>query len=97
MWNRTSILIIALGFYIFSNAQSKKYNNPIVGENVIFEEKQGMVVVEAEFFYKQSKTDVREWHRSSKNEQPNVGRDEDTLHVYGASNNAYIEVLPDTR
>ncbi len=94
-------IIIAAFFIIFfgglTKAQSKKFTNPIVDENLIFEEKMGAVAVEAEFFYKQSKTEVREWFRSSKFENPQAGRDADTLHVSGASNNAYLEILPDTR
>ena len=93
---------IALAFMLMafsqtSKAQSKELSNPIVDENIIFEEKIGIVAVEAEFFYKQTKAEVRQWFRSSKNEKPQAGRDEDTLHVYGASNNAYLEILPDTR
>ncbi|MCV9386668.1 hypothetical protein [Reichenbachiella ulvae] len=94
-----SLLVIVAIFatcILHTNAQST-YTNPIVDESIIFEEKLGIVAVEAEFFYRQSKTDKREWYRSSKNEKPNAGRDEDTLHVYGASNNAYLEILPDTR
>lgn len=77
--------------------QKADLTQPIVGEKVVFEEKNGMVAVEAEYFYKQTKTEVRRWYRSSKFELPSAGRDEDTLHVYGASNHAYIELLPDTR
>jgi hypothetical protein len=90
-----ALLLMTLG--LISTAQAQKFTNPIVNENVVFEEKVGLVAVEAEFFYKQTKTEVRQWYRSSKNEEPQAGRDEDTLHVYGASNNAYLEILPDTR
>ncbi|WP_298551396.1 hypothetical protein [uncultured Algibacter sp.] len=90
-----TILLTSVGF--ISNAQSKKNTNSIVDENVVFEEKSGLVAIEAEFFYKQTNTNVRQWYRSSKFEKPNAGRDEDTLHVYGSSNNAYLEILPDTR
>ena len=76
---------------------TQKYTNPIVGEDVIFEEKDGLVAVEAEYFYKQSKNDVRAWYRTSKEEWPKVGRDEDGPHCKDAGNNAYIEILPDTR
>lgn len=89
------LMLISVSYIL--KAQSKKLIEPIVSESVIFEEKSGIVAVEAEFFYKQSKTDVRQWYRASKFEEAKVGRDADTLHVYGASNNAYIEVLPDTR
>ncbi|WP_164975210.1 hypothetical protein [Lutibacter sp. HS1-25] len=84
-------------FGIVSKAQSKKFNNPIVDSIVIFEEKNGLVAVEAEHFYKQSNAEVRAWYRTSKTETANVGRDEDAPHFLDASNNAYIEILPDTR
>lgn len=88
---------ITLGFAVHANAQSTKLSAPIVDEEVIFEEKEGLLAVEAEFFYKQSKTAVREWFRTSKNESPSIGRDEDEPHWKGASNNAYVEILPDER
>lgn len=93
-------LLTAILFFsqnITSIAQSTKFNAPIVDEQVIFEEKDGLVAVEAEFFYKQTKPEIRTWYRTSKNELPSVGRDDDEQHCYGASNNAYIEVLPDER
>ena len=92
-----TIAFMLIAFSQTSNAQTKNLTNPIVDENVIFEEKLGIVAVEAEFFYKQTKTEVRQWFRSSKFENPQAGRDPDTLHVSGASNNAYLEILPDTR
>jgi hypothetical protein len=92
-----ALAIILMNFGLTSKAQAQKLTDPIVDENTIFEEKVGLVAIEAEFFYKQTKTEVRAWYRSSKNEEPQAGRDEDTLHVYGASNNAYLEILPDTR
>lgn len=78
-------------------AQTSKFNAPVVDDTYVFEEKEGIVAVEAEYFYKQSKPEIREWFRTSKNENPSVGRDDDAQHCYGASNNAYIEILPDER
>ncbi len=89
------VLLIVVAFTV--NAQANEYSNPIVGEDVIFEELDGVVAVEAEFFYKQSLTEIRQWYRTSKNESPSVGRDDDESHVAGASNGAYLEILPDTR
>ncbi|WP_045030963.1 hypothetical protein [Draconibacterium sediminis] len=91
------ILAIVVSLSFTSVAQSEKLAEPLIGEDIIFEEQDGLVAVEAEFFYKQSKTDKRQWYRSSKFEEAKVGRDDDTLHVYNASNNAYLEILPDTR
>lgn len=78
-------------------AQSINHNNPIVGEDVLFEEENGKLVVEAEYFYFQSNIEKRQWYRTFKGAQLNVGRDEDEQHYLNASNDAYIEVLPDER
>ena len=40
---------------------------------------------------------VRQWYRTGINESSSVDPDPDESHVYGASNNAYLEILPDTR
>lgn len=89
------LVLICLCFVFVSTAQ--KYSKPIVNKNVVFEEEHGTVVVEAEYFYKQSKNDVRQWYRTSKSETAKVGRDEDIPHCENAGNNAYLEILPDTR
>lgn len=96
---KRSIIILALivNTIFLASAQKIDLTEPLVGDEVIFEEKSGLVAVEAEFFYKQTNTEIRQWYRSSKLEKPVVSRDEDTLHVYGASRNAYLEILPDTR
>lgn len=78
-------------------AQSVKYNNPIVGDDVIFQENNGELAVEAEYFNKQSKSELRQWYITAKNAVSKVGRDDDELHYLEASNDTYIELLPDTR
>lgn len=88
---------LGLVFLMYIGVQAQKFDNPIVGDNVIFEEKNGLVAVEAEYFYKQSQDQVRQWYRTSKDEWPKVGRDEDGPHCKDAGNNAYLEILPDTR
>lgn len=88
------ILVLSI-FSIIVSAQN--YSNPIVDEDVIFEEKDGIVAVEAEYFYKQSKSDVRQWYITSKSKQAKVGCDEDGPHYKDAGNNTYLEILPDTR
>ncbi|MEM8893585.1 MAG: hypothetical protein AAGC88_03340, partial [Bacteroidota bacterium] len=80
-----------------SKAQKANLTNSIVNEELVFSGKNESIAVEAEFFYKQTKTDVRKWYRSSKIEKPVAGQDGDAMHVYGSSNNAYLEILPDTR
>lgn len=92
------LTFLVLIFSIVLNAlKAQQFDNPIVGKDVVFEETDGLLAVEAEYFYKQTKTDVRKWYRVSKNERPKVGRDEDGPHCKGAGNNAYLEILPDTR
>ncbi len=78
-------------------AQVRTSTKPIVGESLIFEERKGIVAVEAEYFYKQTKTDVRAWYRTTKIGEANITPDSDPVHIEGASNSAYIEVLPDSR
>lgn len=90
-------LILLISLDIVLQGQSTKFNASIVDDQVIFEERDGLVAVEAEFFYKQTKPEIRTWYRTSKNEAPSVGRDDDPQHCYGASNNAYLEILPDER
>ena len=63
-----------------------------------FEEENGLLVMEAESFYKQTKTDKRRWYLiDSPDVKPDVVRDGDPVHLENASGGAYIEVLPDTR
>jgi len=47
----TALILITIGFQL--QAQIEK---PIVNDKLIFEEKEGIVAVEAEFFYKQTLT-----------------------------------------
>lgn len=75
-------------------AQNEK---PNVSNQVIFEEKEGLVSVEAELFYKQSKTEIRQWYITSSGKLPSVTPNPDPEHIAGASGNAYVENLPDTR
>jgi hypothetical protein len=82
---------------VLLNAQSSTFNSPIVDDKVVFQENNGMVAIEAEYFYKQSKSDIRQWYITSKKATSDVGRDDDEAHHIGASNTTYIEILPDTR
>ena len=93
---QTLLLIITLVLISFSSTLNAQ-TDPIVNEDVVFEETGGLVAVEAEFFYKQSLSDIRQWYMYSKDVWPKVGRDDDDPHCKGASNNAYVEILPDTR
>ncbi|MDZ7721890.1 MAG: hypothetical protein U5R06_03440 [candidate division KSB1 bacterium] len=60
---------------------------------MVFEEQNSMLAVEAEYVYKQTKTEIRRWYRFGKNEWPRPGRDVDVPHSANASNHAYLEKL----
>jgi hypothetical protein len=70
---------------------------PIAPADLIFEEVDGMVAVEAEHFYKQTRAEKRAWHLTSPRHLPEVQPDPDPPHLAGASGGAYMEILPDTR
>ncbi len=70
--------------------------DPVAAEKV-FEEKEGLLVVEAEHFAKQVSGNVRKWYRMDAGQTPDVQPDHDGNHFEGASGKAYLEVLPDTR
>ncbi|MEQ9287454.1 MAG: DUF5060 domain-containing protein [Cyclobacteriaceae bacterium] len=84
--------LLILLLFIAGNLQAQ-INNP----NVVFEEQNGILAVEAEYFHEQTKSDARKWYRTSKMESPAPGQDPDGPHVAGSANNAYLELLPDTR
>jgi hypothetical protein len=71
--------------------------SPLVSEATIFEEKDGLLAVEAEHFFAQKMAGTRQFYLTSKDETPVLLPDGDPNHVAGASNGAYIEILPDSR
>ncbi|MFN3150265.1 hypothetical protein [Bremerella sp.] len=60
-------------------------------------EKDGLLIVEAEAFAEQKKTEHRAFHRISQDATLNISPDGDEAHWNDASGMAYLEVLPDTR
>lgn len=70
---------------------------PLASESLVFEERVGIVAVEAEHFYKQTLTEKRAWHVTSPPHSPDAKPDGDPAHLAGASGGAYLECLPDTR
>lgn len=64
---------------------------------VIFAEKDGLVAVEAEHYFKQTATGKRAFYLTTARSTPNITPDGDPAHAAGASGGAYIEILPDTR
>lgn len=65
--------------------------------DLVFEEKDGVVAIEAEHFVSQDKSDVRAWHIISTKSAPDIKPDGDPSHAADASGGAYLEILPDTR
>ena len=63
----------------------------------IFEEKDGLVAVEAEHFAVQTDMEIRKWYITSASKTSEVSPDGDENHADSASGGAYVEILPDTR
>jgi len=93
----TKFITYSLVASLSLHAQNKNSDKALMDSTVVFKEIKGMVAVEAEYFFKQSANKIRKWYRISKKQHVNVGRDEDKQHVYDASNNGYLEILPDER
>ena len=72
------------------------FSKSIQAQTNVFEEKEGMLKVEAEDFYKQTNTDIRKWYIISSDFKTGM-KDADPLHTDTASGGKYIEALPDTR
>ena len=71
--------------------------DPVVEASTHFHEVDGLVAVEAEHFFKQQLKDVRAFYMTHSKEVPKFDPDGDPIHVNGASNGAYLEILPDSR
>jgi len=65
--------------------------------DLVFQEKDGVVAIEAEHFASQTKSEVRAWHLTSTISDPGIKPDGDPSHAHSASGRAYLEILPDTR
>ncbi len=63
----------------------------------VYEERDELLVVEAEHYAKQSYDDVRKWYLTTPSKTPDLDPDADGNHAEGASGEAYLEILPDTR
>ncbi len=92
---KNMLMYLGLAFAFASNAIAQDALTPIIDTTVVFEEKNGMAVVEAEFFYKQSKNETHGWYLNSPVHQPSVWPDFDAASYTDAGNLAYIEALPD--
>ncbi len=68
------------------------------GSSAVFQEIDGTVAVEAENFSEYRNLDKpREWVLTTASEAPGITPDPDPPHTEGASGEAYLELLPDTR
>jgi len=81
-------IIMLISTTIFAEALS---------DALIFLERNGLVAVETEHFYEQTKTQKRQWYITTPTETPDLKPDPDGNHANSASGQAYLEILPDTR
>lgn len=65
--------------------------------DVVFQERDGLVAVEAESYFQQSLDEVRRWELTTREHTPAVSPDGDDNHAETASGLAYLEALPDSR
>jgi len=68
-----------------------------VSADIVFEERDGLIAVEAEHFFEQTHTGKRRWYVTTGDRTPSVRPDGDDNHASTAGAGAYVEVLPDTR
>ena len=71
-------------------------DKPLVGNEVVFQEVDGLVVIEAEHFNAQRRDMIRRWYINSAQHSPIAKPDGDPVNVDGAGGGAYMEALPDT-
>lgn len=79
-----------------SYSQALQVSQPSVSANTVFEEKHGMLSIEAEDFFKQDKIEKRAWVKASEFTFKNKSS-LSKLKINNASNTDYIQLLPDTR
>lgn len=82
---------VILGLYYYDGDRGVNTIKP-----VIFEERDGIVVVESEHYYEQTLADIRKWYIIDKPFASEMS-DPDDNHASDASGSAYLESLPDTR
>ena len=82
------LLFIMLSSFSICRAQS--------GVQRVGMESDEYIEIEAENFEKQTANSKRSWHLTTKNKTPRIRKDPDENHWKGSSNDAYIELLPDT-
>lgn len=96
--SRLAVTLITVSALVMGlTAFAKELTSSIVEPDLVFEEVDGIVAVEAEHFYKQTLIEKRAWYIASAKDSARIQPDSDPVHVAGASGGAYLEVLPDTR
>ncbi|MGB6223229.1 DUF5060 domain-containing protein [Haloferula sp.] len=88
-----ALILVGLTAAVSANELAK----PVASSDLVFEEKDGIVAIEAEHFFKQELTGNRAWYLTTRDASPDLKPDGDPSHIGGASGGAYLEVLPDTR
>ncbi len=78
-------------------AQATSTPAPLAPANLVFAEKNGVLAIEAEHFFRQTATEKRAWHLTTATKRHETANDADPAHVEGSSGGAYLEILPDTR
>jgi len=68
----------------------------LAGDDLVHQEADGLVVIEAEHFTKQTRDQIRRWYLNSAQHTPAAKPDGDPVNVDGAGGGAYLEALPDT-
>ncbi len=94
-----SIRHVFLGISLFAAfaAQAASTVSPIASSDLVFTEENGVLAIEAEHYFRQTKSDIRAWHLTTATQGTQFADDADGPHVQGASGGAYLEILPDTR
>ncbi|MEM9586646.1 MAG: DUF5060 domain-containing protein [Planctomycetota bacterium] len=91
------LAVLAVSALGVMDSQDLSGNQPIVDASVVFSEQDGLVAVEAEHFFRQTKDETRKFYLTHSESSQAPKPDGDPSHVAGASGGAYLEILPDTR
>jgi hypothetical protein len=78
-------------------AHAADWTGPLAAPDLVFDEVDGILAVEAEHFHKQTLGDKRAWHITTTQAAPDLRPDGDPPHAASARGGAYAELLPDTR
>lgn len=76
---------------------AESLTEPVAQTDLVVQEADGYVAVEAEHFSRQEKAGVRAWYLTADAANSGLKPDADPPHVAGASGGGYLEILPDTR